>query len=340
MDFRSGAILLLALVGLACRSPLELPGDGGPTALDGGSRPPACSPTDPRAPAAVVSVFPEAGEAPYVEVLTRAQRTVRVMVYLMGTGGILDTLKAKAAAGVTVRVILDQGQTSNQRYFDQLQAAGAQVRWSDPGFPYMHAKVLVVDEAEAVVSTGNYSSYNIGRERNFAARLADPEDVADLVALFDADWDRGAVDLGCTRLLVSPVNARQRLLSFIASARSTLAIESMQFADSDVREAVAARKAAGVEVRVLLADPSWVDRNRDGAAYLAARAIPARWMASPGVHVKAILVDGTAAYLGSENLTYTSLSENREVGLIVTDAPAMQAMSATFERDWAAATAF
>jgi cardiolipin synthase len=339
MHPRSAAILLGAVLGLACRSPLELPRDGG-MSPDGGSRPLACSPTDPRASGAVVSVFPEAGEAPYVELLSRAVRTVRVMVYLMGKGGILDTLKAKATDGVEVRILLDQGQDANQRTFAELEAAGARVRWSDPAFPYMHAKVLVVDEAVAVVSTGNYSSSSIGHERNFAATLADPDDVADLVSLFDADWDRGPVDLACTRLLVSPVNARERLLSFIASARSTLAIESMQFADTEVREAVAARKTAGVEVRVLLADPSWVERNRDGAAYLAARAIPVRWMASPAVHVKTVLVDGAAAFLGSENLSYTSLSLNREVGLVVTEVPAVETVSSTFERDWAAATPF
>lgn len=340
---RSLAVLWLGLA-LACRAPLALSGDDAGLApvveVDGGSVAPACAPTDPRAVPVHLSVFPEAGEAPYVEPLARAERSIRVMVYLMGTGGVLDTLEAKARGGVSVRVILDQGQTSNQRHADRLRTAGAEVRWSDPRFPYMHAKLLVVDDREAVLSTGNYGAFAIARERNFAAHVSDPQDVADLVALFDADWDRATPDLSCTRLLVSPVNARQRILDFIAGARSTLLVESMQFADRDVREAVARRKAVGVEVRVLLADPSWIDRNQEGADYLKARGIPVRWMSSPGVHVKAMVADGSRGFVGSENLSYTSLSQNREIGIVVTDAPAVRAMTDTFERDWASATPF
>jgi hypothetical protein len=50
----------------------------------------------------------------------------------MGYGGILDRLRAKAAAGVDVRVILDRAKIStNQKYFDLLTGSGAQVKWSD-----------------------------------------------------------------------------------------------------------------------------------------------------------------------------------------------------------------
>jgi phosphatidylserine/phosphatidylglycerophosphate/cardiolipin synthase-like enzyme len=202
----------------------------------------------------------------------------------------------------------------------------------------MHAKLIVVDEAEAVISTGNYSVYQMRQERNFVAHDDDPQDIADLVALFDADWERSPPDLSCTRLLVSPVNARQRILALIRGASRSLLVESMQFADKDVRGAVAARKQAGVEVRVLLADPSWIDANQDAATFLAGQGIEARWLAH--LHVKAIVVDGLRAYTGSENLSYTSLSKNREVGLIFADHGAVQPMVDTFEKDWALATPF
>jgi len=315
--------------------------DGATPALpgrDGGSAS-ACEATSPRSVATAVYALPEAGEQPFLETLGRAQSSIRVMVYLMGYGGILDALQAKARAGVTVQVILDQGKTdTNQKYYDLLTAAGAAVRWSDPQFPYMHAKTIVVDGVEAVVSTGNFSkTYSIDLERNFVARVADPDDVATLVALFDADWDRLTPALDCTRLLVSPINARERLLALIDSATTTLIIESMQFADAEVRSHVAARQAAGVAVRAILADAAWIDANVEGAAYLAARGIEARSI--PHCHVKALVADGVRAYLGSENLSQTSLSRNREVGLVVTEPDAVRVVTDTFERDWAVGTA-
>src|SRR4051812_13412592 len=61
---------------------------------------PACSPLVPRTVPLEVSALPEAGATPFVSVLSRATRTIRVMVYEMGTGPIIDALEAKARAGV------------------------------------------------------------------------------------------------------------------------------------------------------------------------------------------------------------------------------------------------
>ncbi len=114
----------------------------------------------------------------------------------------------------------------------------------------------------------------------------------------------------------------------------------MQLADAKVREAIAARKDAGVTVRVILADPSWIAANAAAGTFLAQHAIEARRIVSPKVHVKSILVDGKVAYAGSENLSQTSLDKNREVGLLVTEAENVATMRATFEHDWTAATPF
>ncbi len=299
-----------------------------------------CDPTDPRTVPVEVVATPEAGEAPYLEALDSATTSIRVQVYLMGYGGILDRLKAKAEDGVEVRVILDQSKVdTNGKYFDQLVAAGAQVQWSDPDFTYTHSKYFIVDDRVAVMSTGNYSkSFSIDRERNFVAVDRDPADLEDLSELFEADWTRSEPVIDCTRLIVSPINARQRLVDLIASAQSTLIIESMQFADKDIREAVKARKLAGVDVRVLLADASWIDANESAVAFLDELAIPVKWI--PHLHTKAIVADGARAYVGSENLSFTSLNKNREVGVIVVEESSIAPIIATFESDWAAGTPF
>jgi phosphatidylserine/phosphatidylglycerophosphate/cardiolipin synthase-like enzyme len=60
------------------------------------------------------------------------------------------------------------------------------------------------------------------------------------------------------------------------------------------------------------------------------------------LHVKAIIVDEERAYFGSENLSWTSLSENREVGLeiLASDGEDVAAMEAVFESDWTAGSTF
>ena len=302
----------------------------------------ACLATDPRAVPALLAVLPEAGEAPFVDVINGATKSIRVMVYMMGYGGILDAITAKAKAGIDVKAILDgvSQKSVNEKYKTALEAAGAQVHWSDPQFSYMHAKIIVVDEAAAVVSTGNYSKSFLLKERNFVSTDRDPQDVADLTRLFDADWTSKSPDLSCTRLLVSPVNSKDRIVSLIKSAKKSVVVESMQLADYSVRDALIARHKAGIDVRILLAAPSWIDTNTDAGNVMKAAGIDVRWLDAPSVHVKALVVDGAWAYMGSENLSSTSLTKNREVGLVLSEPAAVSAMQTTMQSDFAKGTAF
>lgn len=298
-----------------------------------------CSALSPRTTPLEVFVQPDVGVAPFVETIGRATTSIDVMVYQMGWGPVLDGLIAKAQAGVRVRAILDLAQQHvNQKYKDKLEAAGATVIWSDPKFAFMHAKVLIVDGAEAIVSTGNYNQSFMLSERNYAVRDRDVADLRSLQAIFEADFARQDPDLSCTRLIVAPVNARQRILDFIDSAQHTLIVESMQFQDRDVRNAVAARKAAGVDVRVILADPSWIDANTSAATFLQQHGIEPKFY--PHAHVKSVVVDGKTAYVGSVNLSWNSIDKNREIGLLVSEQANVDEITATFEHDWATGTDF
>jgi phosphatidylserine/phosphatidylglycerophosphate/cardiolipin synthase-like enzyme len=301
----------------------------------------ACLPDGPRAVPLQLWVLPEAGSTPLVEAIGGAQESLRVMIYELGEGPILRALERKARSGVPVRVILDGARMEvNQPYHDRLVDAGAEVRWSSPRFAFTHAKTMIVDGAVAMISTGNYGGSFLETERNYVVRDADADDVDALVRVFDADWRSRRPDLRCTRLVLAPDNARERLLALIDGATDTLDVESTELSDPQVRAAIVERAAAGVAVRVILADPSWIEANEGAAAFFARRGIPVRSMVSPAVHVKAILVDGNRAFLGSENLSENSLSNNREIGLITLEPPVLATMAATFVKDWASATPF
>ncbi len=311
--------------------------DAAPTA---DARTTFCEATSPRTVPVVVSPTPEDGETPYLTALAIAQSRIRVEIYEMGYGGILDALTADAMAGMDVKIIFDTSEQSvNQKYHDQLQAAGAQVAWSSPQFTYQHAKFIVIDDATAVISTGNFSKeYSIDLERNFVATDSDPADVADLGSLFDADWAGTTPTMSCTRMIISPINSRERILDVINGAQQTLTIESMQFADSAVRAAVANRVHAGVAVRAMIADAGWVSANAEAATYLKGLGIEVKWI--PHLHTKVLVADGAVAYMGSENLSETSLDHNREAGVVVIDPSSLAPLMTTFETDWAAGTDF
>jgi phosphatidylserine/phosphatidylglycerophosphate/cardiolipin synthase-like enzyme len=177
-------------------------------------------------------------------------------------------------------------------------------------------------------------------ERNYGVIDRDPEDVADLQAIFDMDWAaaggeaRRPADLACTRLIVSPDNSKQRLIELINSARSTLELELMYLSESTVRNAVGQAKQRGVTVRALLDDPA-----DSSIPYLTGLGIPVRFPpASFLLHAKLIIADDVA-FVGSENISLTSLSKNREVGVLVLEPDQQAIVKRQFEADWAASTA-
>lgn len=51
-------------------------------------------------------------------------------------------------------------------------------------------------------------------------------------------------------------------------------------------------------------------------------------------------MDGTASYIGSINLSWTSLTKNREIGLVMTEPQNVATVMSTFEKDWTTANAF
>lgn len=316
---------------------------GAPTERSfGATDPEACDVADPRAVAVAVDTQPDTGRGALVDLVRGAQESIALSVYMIGVNNDVVDALVERAAEVDVRVIAD-GRATTQHTLDALEQAGARAQTQPDEFvyvrygPYYHPKFAVIDRQRAWVSTSNLLEPYMSSERNFDAFDDDPEDVADLLEIFEADWERRPPDVDCTRLVVSPVNARERIEAFIDGAERTLDVESMQLADRRVREHIAARAAAGVVVRVILAHPCWIRNNTDAAEVLQAAAIDVRWMSEYDAHVKMMVADGSRAYLGSVNMSRTSIDRNREVGLVVHDAPAIEVMATTFEHDWSVA---
>jgi len=205
---------------------------------------------------------------------------------------------------------------------------------------HFHTKTLVIDGELGVVMSANLNGYSMQTERNHGVLLRDPDDVADLAALFELDFTDGGAEptLNCTRLVISPNNARARMESLIESAAETLDVQHLSFSDPAMRNNLVARATEGVRVRVLLADPDWIMGNASAAMTLRSAGIEVRFLRSLDNHAKLLLVDGAVAMVGSENLSSTSLDHNREVGVFVADPVAYQTLRDAFESDWSSST--
>jgi len=311
---------------------------GGPTMGVGGSGgaelPPACDPYVPRPTPPEVIIGPVGLEQKLVGLMNGAQSHIALSMYQLDCDGCVAGLIAAQQRGVTVRVQLDEAQFVNSGSKAALVAAGIEVRDAPDEFNHFHPKVMIIDDELAVVMSANMNGYSMYSERNFGVVDHDPQDVADLAQIFERDWvGRGELDFSCTRLIVVPDNGRPRITALINGANDTLDLALMYLSDDNIRSAVLTRAAAGVQVRALLASPGWIDSNTATAAELQTGGVQSKFLTQWELHAKLIIADGVAL-VGSANMSWNSLTNNREVNVLVTEPEPTAAIAAQFEADW------
>ena len=280
-------------------------------------------------------VEPDAGKAAVLSLISGARRSIWAEMYLLTDADAVGALVAQAAGGCDVRVLLEpapyQAETANQEAFAQLAAAGADVRWATARFTYTHAKVLVIDHARLAVLTLNLTASGLSGNREYAALDSDPADVAAMEALFGADQTGLPTAAPGGRLVTSPESSRAVLLALFAQARSTLLLETEELGDAQAVDALVAARARGVAVT--LAWPGPADAAPAAFRTLAAAGATVRAVDTPSIHAKVVVADGRDLYLGSANLSTTSLDQDREVGLRLSDAALAGTIAATVAAD-------
>jgi phosphatidylserine/phosphatidylglycerophosphate/cardiolipin synthase-like enzyme len=277
-------------------------------------------------------------------VIQSASKSLEMTMYELSDTTAVDDLIARHKAGVDVRVVLDQKEKSiNQAAYGALSAAGIPVVWSSPSFTYTHQKTLTVDGRESLILTGNLTSQYYAETRDFGVEDTDARDVAAVVAAFDADFAHDSVNPDdATDLLWSPTTAKARVLSVINQATKTLDVESEEFSDPGVVSAVVARARAGVQVRVMVESPAQYASELHQVVAAGGKA--AGYSSSTGlyIHGKAVIADAglpdQQVEVGSMNYTTTSLTSNRELGIVLTNGAACALMAEQFDADFAGGT--
>ena len=330
------AAMLVASVA-ACRSDSAHGGPDAPVDVPDGI---GCTPTTPRTMMPDTFVGPTGLQDRLGTLIDSAQHSLDVQMYLFTVKPLADKIVAAQQRGVTVRVILDPDEAGNTNVEPTFTSASIQWKNASTVYQYSHAKYLIIDRATAVIMSMNFNLDAMNNERNYGMVDKDPEDVADLQLVFDQDWalangqTPAAPNLDCTRLIISPTNAQQRIYTHIQSSQHTLDIESLYITDASLRSAVVAAANRGVAVRVILEDPSDQASNTDATTTFKGAGIPVKYADTQFyLHAKLIISDGIA-FVGSENLSPTALQHNREVGALVFEPAAVQPIQAQFDADW------
>lgn len=300
-------------------------------------------------------VEPDDGVKPLLDLIASAREEILVKMYLW-TPSRLDVVEAlgeAVARGVKVRVLLERepaGGRVDLTVFQALKERGVDVKLTTPfRFVFVHEKSLVVDRKRAWVGTMNLTGSSFTANREYALILDDPRQVAEVVKVFEADWEGKRLDLSQALLVWAPSrilggvkegSAREALLGLIQGAKKEILLEHQAMADPEVVAALKDALARGVRVRLVGSPQEPGDTYfLAGAEELRRAGADLRFLPDPYVHAKALVVDGEVALVGSLNLSANSINANRELAVRFTRKEAPEAFArllSVMERDFQA----
>jgi cardiolipin synthase A/B len=273
-------------------------------------------------------VQPDAGVIPVVQAIRRAKSTLDVAIFRLDRKEIERALGEAAQRGVRVRALVAHTNRGGEQHLRKLEqrllAVGVMVvRTADDDLLRYHGKFMVADQILHLFGF-NFTRLDMDKSRSFAIATRDRRTVKEASVLFEADCTRQTYTPSRSNLVVSPETARTMLGRFIRDARRTLAIYDLKIQDPDMLQLLDARAKKGVQVRVL-------GTLKGGNSGAEVRALKGRRL-----HVRAIIRDGTRAFVGSQGLRTPELDLRREVGLLISNPGVTRKLMQVFEADWAA----
>jgi phosphatidylserine/phosphatidylglycerophosphate/cardiolipin synthase-like enzyme len=211
-----------------------------------------------------------------------------------------------------------------------------------------HQKTITVDQATSAIMTLNLTPTYYATSRDFAVITNNAADSAAIETTFNADFTNTSITPPTGDNLVwSPTNSVSSLQGLINGATQSLLMAQEEFDESTITSAVESALKRGVAVTLVQEN----ENNKYTSTLTALKQAGAKIAVYTStksnafyIHAKAILADyGTATaklLLGSENLSTDSLTKNRELGLIFSDAACMTGVYAAITKDFNGGTPF
>ncbi len=269
-------------------------------------------------------VEPDDGATPILNAIRHAKKSIDLTIFRFDHKEITEAIKMAVSRGVQVRALIALSNRGGVRGLRRLELRlldiGVVVARTSSDFVRYHAKLMIVDKRTLHVWSFNLTRADL-KSRSFGIVTTNPKLVLQATKLFDADVAHRPYDARANGLFVSPENARAQLEAFLRRADRELLIYDSKLTDKRIHQLLNERARAGVRIRV-------IGHAGEGSG------IPARGLDSARLHLRAIVRDGNAAFVGSQSLRKVELDDRREVGISVSEPSVVQRIRETFEHDW------
>ena len=286
-------------------------------------------------------VLPDDSVQPILDAIDGATKSLRIKMFIFTDPSLLDAVIAAHRRGVNVRVMLNpkrrSGVSENDESRSKLEAAGIEVRDSNPVFDLTHEKSMVVDDKTAFVKSLNWQTKNLTGTRDYAIITRHAHEVEEVINGFEADWSRQ--DFASRHLIWCRGNGRERITQFINQAKHSLWLQNERYQDQMMIECLVRAKERGVKIHVMARPPHTLKKDKliegvGGLRILNDIGVKVRKLKKLKLHAKMLLADGERAIIGSINLAPGSFDSRRELAIEVDDKHIVDRLHQIVKRDW------
>lgn len=289
----------------------------------------------------MLHVEPQAGPAPVTHVIEQAQQNVEINVYEISSDRVLKAIRVACHHGVNVRVIYEHhpyhgGHMVAQEQHELGQTCAqtkAPPQRFEQKYVFDHAKYVVSDpgsqHADAELGTANFSWHAFHKNREYLLTTHASAITKALNQVFDADWNRQQVPEYAKHELVLSPHAGSKLQQVIDQS-GTVGLEDEEVSGPQPLLNVIANKGQKAHMIVPRSISSY-DRKR--LDYLARNGVKIRTLSQPYMHAK-VIIGNSIGFIGSQNLSKSSIQENREVGVASKSQQFVTTIRQQFQSDW------
>lgn len=271
-------------------------------------------------------VQPGDGVAQVIKGIERARKSIEILIFRFNRRDIEKALAKAVARGVHVHALIAHTNRGGERSLRELElrllGAGVTVARTDSDLVRYHGKLMIVDRRTLYVLAFNFTYLDMERSRSFGIVTTNKKHLQEAAKLFDADTRRHAYVPGSSTFLVSPVNARKQLATFIRGAKKELLIYDPEISDPAMLRLLEARVKAGISVSII------------GKVAATERVLPEPRLLQIRLHTRSIVRDGAWAFVGSQSLRTIELDSRREIGIVFRDPKTVARLAKTFREDW------
>jgi phosphatidylserine/phosphatidylglycerophosphate/cardiolipin synthase-like enzyme len=256
--------------------------------------------------------------------IQKAKKSVEVLIFRFDLSEVEKALVEAAERGVFIHALIAFTNRGGEEHLRKLEMRllehGMSVARTAGDLIRYHGKMMLIDRKELYILSFNFTHLDVNHSRCFGVVSRNAGLLREAVKLFEADTKRQPYSAGSSKFVVSPVNAREALQSFLKGAKKELLIYDPDITDRAMLRILSDRKGSGIDVRII---------GKASHNHLAVHRL-----SGLRLHTRTIIRDRDQAFVGSQSLRKRELESRREIGIIFRNRAIVNELTRVFEQDW------